>query len=218
MVTLATSESDLSTFVTSNVTVDELNSTPRNAATDLGFIDNLHSPLGRYDLVRSFYNKYGRHILQPHPFRSLALISASAMRRDCEDLHLSNPRILSAMQAYVALRTRFVKVHHSSLETTVLPVRLPALTTDIRRELVREAHLLPGQVTLSLGALENGHPDARAWYSAEGFAIATASDSVPKLGNHESQARFTARIVLRREADTNGFWLDVSDYWIQSLR
>ena len=215
LVALATSESDLSSFLANNATIDELNDAGRPSGAGVGFVDNLHSPLGRYDLLRAFYNTYARHVVADDGLQAVSAAATESLRRDCQELDLVEAQIFNAMRSISSLRNRFAKVHRIRSRSRI-PHDLPALSGALRRQIISEAHAIPGQVSVTVGRLPDGHPDARAWYNADGKAIATVANSVPRLGSNDPDVTYTARLVMRNEADSNGFWLEVADAWVQA--
>lgn len=218
LVSLATSNVDLGSLLANESTVDELNRLSPLTHTELGFIDNLHTPLGRYDLLRGFYNRYARHLVRDTGFQSLAALSRSLLNRDCSDLDLSEQRVFAALLSISNVRDRFTKLHRSSERISELPELLPPLAAETRRKLLEEARGLPGQVALNVGPMPKSHPDARAWISTDGRALATAGAAVPALSEVElARARFTARLVMRRTPDVNGMWLEATDHWANAL-
>lgn len=218
MVSLALSGTDLGRFTRNGVTIDELNTFDGDTAIGRSFIDNLHAPLGRYDLIRGFYETYGEILTSQLAFRSLKSIAKSSFARDCSDMDLADNRVLAALETVTGLRDRFLKNHRKEARVREFPSNLPPLSASLRKRLIYQAQSLPGQTTLHVGPVPNGHPDAKAWCLADGRAIATASASLPDLNATElTQARFTGRVMLRRQADLNGFWLDVTDHWVRAL-
>lgn len=214
LVSLAIADLDLSGLLINNATVDELNARGTLSAAGIKFVDNLHAPLGRYDLVRSFYNTYASHLVGDRGLGTLRQLADTTLARDCADLDLSMSRLKGAMEAVSSARDLFLKRHRKdqrSIAELVGP--LPALTGQNRTRLIRRAHEIAGQVELAIGAVPGGHPDSRAWMLTDGTAIATAGSAVPDFVEGRT---FTARLRLRREADPNGFWLDVADHWVRT--
>lgn len=218
LVSLAVSDLNLSAFCSNNSSIDELNSFDGPTATGRCFVDNLHSPLGRYDLVRSFYNVYADALTDRVGFKSVAAVGRASLSRDCSDMDLIENQILNAIEAVVGIKERFRKKHRKEARVSEIPHALPSLSATVRTRLIHRAHSLPGQEVLKIGPVPNGHPDARAWYLADGRAIASVSSAAPSLNNREAEeAQFSCRILLRRQADFNGFWLDVADHWVRAL-
>ncbi|RDB47052.1 helicase-related protein [Tsukamurella tyrosinosolvens] len=218
MVSLALSDMELGKFAINSATIDEINALESPTAIERPFIDNLHSPLGRYDLIRAFYNTFGDTLTSPTAFKSLKAIALGAFIRDCSGMDLSDNHVLTALGTVAGVRERFAKNHRKDQRTRRLPSTLPALTSSTRKKLIHECRLLPGQTVLRIGPVPGGHPDSKAWIGVDNRAIATASSSVPALpGESLGRARFVGRVMLRREPDQNGFWLDVTDHWVCAL-
>lgn len=214
LVSLALSDLDLGGLLADNSTVDELNSRNIPNAAGITFIDNLHAPLGRYDLVRSLFNTYAGHLVGDRGLKSMRQLAETTLARDCAGLDLSESRALGAMVAVSSMRDQFMKRHRRDQRSCAeLVGPLPGLSAGTRVHLIRTAHQIAGQVELAIGGVPDGHPDARAWRLPDGTAVATAGSSVPDFAEDRA---FTARFRLRREPDVNGFWLDVADHWVRT--
>ncbi|WP_460530427.1 helicase-related protein [Humibacter ginsengiterrae] len=214
LVSLALSDLDLGRFLINNASFEEFNSRNAPSSAGISFIDNLHAPLGRYDLVRAFFNVYAGHLVGDRALRSMRDLSEKTFSRDCVELELSDSSIRNAMEAVADLRAQFAKRHRRDRRSvSELLGPLPMLSGETRRRAIRTAHETPGQVVVRVGSVPNGHPEARAWVLQDGRPCAGAGLAVP---NVDSGRTFTARLRLRREADRDGFWLDVVDHWVRT--
>lgn len=212
LASLALSDFDLGrTLLSNNVSVDEFNSRSAQSSAGIRFIDNLHAPLGRYDLVRAFFNSYASHLLGDRGLVAMRQLAEGTFARDCTDLDLNVSSMRRAMEAVLSARQQFLKRHRrDTRDINELVGPLPALTGNTRRRLIHAAHSLPGQVQVHVESVEDARPDDRAWVMSDGKAIASVSSAAPNISRDRT---FTVRLQMRQEADMGGFWLDVVDHW-----